>query len=124
MARMLPDEPSLFESEDEDETEEKKTPEDKNQQIRRELKNMLYGFGDVKEPMEETIEELYEVVMEFINAVCYKAASLNGHKKVTLDEIHFLIRRDMKKFTRVAELLSMSEELKKARKDFENEIPL
>ena len=44
---MIADEPSLFDiSDEEDET--KKFGEDRTQQIRRELKTMLYGFGDVK----------------------------------------------------------------------------
>ena len=42
---MLSDDLSLFESEEEDDNEETKTPEEKNQRV---LKNMLYGFGDVK----------------------------------------------------------------------------
>jgi transcription initiation factor TFIID subunit 13 len=39
--------------------------------------------------------------------------------KVTLEDIHYLIRRDPKKYGRVKDLLSMSEELRKARKAFE-----
>lgn len=40
--------------------------------------------------------------------------------RIALEDIHYLIRRDQKKFSRVKELLSMSEELKKARKAFED----
>jgi transcription initiation factor TFIID subunit 13 len=37
-----------------------------------------------------------------------------------LEDIHYLIRRDQKKFQRVKELLSLSDELKKARKAFDD----
>ncbi|KAK6041346.1 transcription initiation factor IID, subunit [Cooperia oncophora] len=40
--------------------------------------------------------------------------------KIALEDIHYLIRRDPKKFARVKDLLSMSEELKKARKQFDD----
>ncbi|KAE9547549.1 hypothetical protein FO519_009239 [Halicephalobus sp. NKZ332] len=116
---MIADEPSLFDVSDE-EDESKKSGEDRTQQIRRELKTMLYGFGDVKEPNEETLDTLYEIAIEYIIAVCKKAVSINANKKLSLEDIHFLIRRDDRKFTRVRELLSMSEELKKARKDLDD----
>uniref|UniRef100_A0A7E4V1G4 Transcription initiation factor TFIID subunit 13 n=1 Tax=Panagrellus redivivus TaxID=6233 RepID=A0A7E4V1G4_PANRE len=123
MAKLGMDEPSLFESEEEEETEEsgaKKPAEDKTQQLRRELKTMLFGFGDVKEPLDETVDALHDIVIDYITSVCKKAVSLNAAKKLTLEDIHFLIRRDVRKYTRVRELLSMSELLKKARKDFES----
>lgn len=44
--------------------------------------------------------------------------------KITLEDIHYLIRRDAKKYARVKDLLSMSEELKKARKQFDEAKPL
>lgn len=41
--------------------------------------------------------------------------------KLALEDIHYLIRRDPKKFVRVKELLSIREDLKKARKQFHTE---
>jgi hypothetical protein len=38
----------LFDSEDEE--EKKKSPEERKVLLRRELRAMLYGFGDVKDP--------------------------------------------------------------------------
>uniref|UniRef100_A0AC34RDC9 Transcription initiation factor TFIID subunit 13 n=1 Tax=Panagrolaimus sp. JU765 TaxID=591449 RepID=A0AC34RDC9_9BILA len=114
---MIADEPNLFDVSDEE--DESKKSEDKTQQIRRELKSMLYGFGDVKEPNEETVDTLLEIVLDYITSVCQKAQSINVNNKITLDDIHFLIRGDPKKYNRVRELLKMSEELKRAKKDLE-----
>ena len=44
--------------------------------------------------------------------------------RMALEDIHYLIRRDQKKFSRVKDLLSMSEELKKARKQFDEVKPI
>lgn len=39
--------------------------------------------------------------------------------RITVEDIIFLIRKDAKKYSRVKELLIMNEELKKARKAFD-----
>lgn len=58
--------------------------------------------------------------MDYIQQVCLKALAVGKSGKINLEDIHYLIRRDHKKFGRVKELLSMSEELKKARKAFDD----
>jgi len=39
--------------------------------------------------------------------------------RVQVEDIVFLVRKDQRKFTRVKDLLTMNEELKKARKAFD-----
>lgn len=51
--------------------------------------------------------------------MCQRALQVGKPGKLSLEDIHYLIRRDAKKFGRVKDLLSMSEELKKARKQFD-----
>ncbi|KAI1728615.1 transcription initiation factor IID, 18kD subunit domain-containing protein [Ditylenchus destructor] len=98
----------------------KKTPEERKFIFRRELKSMLYGFGDNKTPSDETLDALEAIVVDYIRQVSQKALSVGKPNRIALEDIHYLIRRDQKKFSRVKELLSMSEELKKARKAFED----
>jgi len=81
---------------------------------------MLYGFGDVKEPREDTIDVLEQIVTNYIKEVSQKALEVGKPNQIRLEDIHYLIRRDQKKFQRVKELLSLSEELKKARKVFDD----
>ncbi|KAH7729479.1 transcription initiation factor IID [Aphelenchoides avenae] len=76
---------------------------------------MLYGFGDDK-----TLELLEQIVTDYIQQVCLKALAVGKPNRILLEDVHYLIRRDHKKFNRVKELLSMSEELKKARKAFDD----
>ncbi|KAI6175735.1 Transcription initiation factor IID, subunit [Aphelenchoides bicaudatus] len=116
---MMTDEPSMFE-ESEDEEEQKKNPDERKRLFRRELAAMLYGFGDKKEPNEDTLEALEKIVLYYIEQFCTKTLNVGKPNRVGLDDIYYLIRRDQKKYARVKELLSMSEELKKARKVFED----
>ncbi|CAD5219162.1 unnamed protein product [Bursaphelenchus okinawaensis] len=105
---------------DEDDEEEKKSPEDRKRLFRKELSSMLYGFGDVKETDEATLEALEKIVMDYIEKLCKKALKVGKGNRLGLDDIYYLIRRDRRKFARVRELLSMSEELKKARRAFDD----
>uniref|UniRef100_A0A914YSH0 Transcription initiation factor TFIID subunit 13 n=2 Tax=Panagrolaimus TaxID=55784 RepID=A0A914YSH0_9BILA len=112
-------ETSLFELEEEIGEESK---EDSFEKFRRELRTMLYAFGDVKNPHEATLDLLYSIMVEYITSVAKIGQSLEPRKKLTLQAIHYMTQRDIRKFDRIRELLTMHEELKKAKKDFENPI--
>ncbi|CAJ0955614.1 unnamed protein product, partial [Mesorhabditis belari] len=117
----MDEEDDIFGSDLEDE-EKKKEPmreEDKKFLFRRELRTMLYGFGDEKVPFDKTLETLEAIVIDYIKELCAKAMSVGKPERINLEDIHYLIRRDQKKSSRVKDLLSMSEELKKARRHFE-----
>ncbi|KHJ87522.1 transcription initiation factor IID, subunit [Oesophagostomum dentatum] len=110
----------LFSDLDEDDKRDKGSPEDKKFLFRRELRSMLYGFGDDKVPYDKTLETLEGIVLDYIKELCERAMNVGKPDRIALEDIHYLIRRDPKKFARVKDLLSMSEELKKARKQFDD----
>ena len=87
----------------------------------KELKCMMHGFGDDSIPYTESIELLEDLVVDFIRDQTRKAMEVGRSDKVHVEDTVFLIRKDPKKFTRVKELLTMNEELKKARKAFEED---
>ncbi len=82
---------------------------------------MMYGFGDDKVPYAETVELLEEMVVEYIKEMTWKAMECGKPGRVQTEDIWYLIRRDPKKYARVKDLLSMNEELKKARKAFDEQ---
>ncbi|GMT15630.1 hypothetical protein PFISCL1PPCAC_6927, partial [Pristionchus fissidentatus] len=88
--------------------------------FRKELAKMMYGSGDDKEPYDKTLEMLESIVLDYIKEMCERAKAVGKPDKLQLEDIHYLIRRDAKKFARVKDLLTMSDELKKARKQFED----
>jgi len=88
----------------------------------RELKHMMYGFGDVKHPLPESVELMEDLVNEYVTEMTRKATEISSKRgKLQTEDLVFLIRKDRKKYTRVKELLVMHEELKNARKAFELE---
>ena len=85
----------------------------------KELKCMLYGFGDDKNPYTETVDFLEDLVMEFIQDMTQKAMDIGRPGRVQVEDIIFLVRKHPRMYARVRELLTMNEELKKARKAFD-----
>lgn len=88
----------------------------------KELRCMMYGFGDDQNPYTESVELLEDLVFKYINEITKKAIDVGRTGKITVDDIMFLIRKDRRKCKRVEKLLEMNEELKKSRKAFDIEI--
>jgi len=86
----------------------------------RDLKVMMYGFGDVYNPLPESIDLMEDLVHEYIHEMTIKAMAVASKRgKLATEDLIFLVRKDKKKYARVKELLSMYEELKRARKAFD-----
>lgn len=82
---------------------------------------MMFGFGDDQVPFTESVDLLEDLVVEYITEMTLKAMEVGKKGKVHVEDIVFLIRKDPKKYARVKDLLTMNEELKKARKAFDAE---
>ncbi|KAK6169594.1 hypothetical protein SNE40_020614 [Patella caerulea] len=102
------------------EDEEEDTPLDKRKKIfSKELRCMMYGFGDDQNPYTESVDLLQDLVIEYITEMTKKAMDTGRPGRIQVEDIIFLIRKDPKKYSRVRELLLMNEELRKARKAFD-----
>ncbi|CAO2599764.1 Transcription initiation factor TFIID subunit 13 [Lemmus lemmus] len=73
---------------------------------------MMYGFGDDQNPYTESVDILEDLVIEFITEMTHKAMSIGRQGRVQVED-------DPRKFARVKDLLTMNEELKRARKAFD-----
>ncbi|XP_046284213.1 transcription initiation factor TFIID subunit 13-like [Marmota monax] len=85
----------------------------------KELRCMMYGFGDDQNPYTESVDILEDLVIEFISEMTHKAMSIGRQGGVQIEDIVFLIRKDPRKFARAKDLLTKNEELKRARKAFD-----
>jgi len=85
----------------------------------KELRCMMYGFGDDQNPYTESVDVLEDLVIEFLTEMTHKAMDVGRSGRVQVEDIVFLVRKDPRKFARVKDLLTMNEELKKARKAFD-----
>ncbi|KAI9840951.1 MAG: Transcription initiation factor TFIID subunit 13 [Thelocarpon superellum] len=81
----------------------------------------MYAFGDVREPLDETVKVLDEIVTDFIIETCHEAAahaSYSRRQKMKVDDFTFALRKDAIKLGRVQELVQMDKHLKTLRKVF------
>eukprot|EP00126_Sphaerothecum_destruens_P003710 Sdes_comp17485_c0_seq1m6721 len=86
----------------------------------KELKYMMYGFGDHTNPLPESVSLMEDIVIDYIGEIVSKAQLASGKSmRITTEDLLFVIKKDRKKYSRVRNLLYMNEELKRARKAFE-----
>nr|CAG4637518.1 EOG090X0JQT [Ceriodaphnia reticulata] len=114
-----PDE--IYDQFDDDETELQygSTSSGRKRLFSKELRCMMFGFGDDQNPYTESVDLLEDLVIEYITETTHKAMETGRTGRVQVEDIVFLVRKDMRKFARVKDLLTMNEELKKARKAFD-----
>lgn len=106
---------------DEEEGEEQFVPTNAGRKrlFSKELRCMMYGFGDDENPYTESVDLLEDLVIEFITEMTHRAMEIGRTGRVQVEDIIFLVRKDPRKYARVKDLLTMNEELKKARKAFD-----
>ena len=84
--------------------------------FQKDLRKMMYGFGDDLEPDERTAELMEQYITEFVTNLCNRAMSRSlrgGNEHMQLgDVIHFL-ERDPKKLYRIPHILESSKFAKK-----------
>ena len=83
---------------------------------------MLYAFGDDRDPLNETVRVLDEIVTDYIIETAHTAARIaeySGRTKLKVDDFKFAIRRDDVATGRVKELLAMEKDFKDQRKGFD-----
>ncbi|OZJ03296.1 hypothetical protein BZG36_02277 [Bifiguratus adelaidae] len=82
----------------------------------KDLKLLMYGFGDGEVPVADTLAVMDDIVVDYITEMCLQAANVaEKRNKVKVEDFQFLLRRDPKKLARVEELLYMNQVLSKAR---------
>ena len=95
------------------------TDDKKKRLFFKEIRCMMYGFGDDQNPYTESVELIEELVIEFITELTQKASQIGRPGRVQVEDIVYLIQKDPQKYSRVKDLLTMNEELKKARRAFD-----
>uniref|UniRef100_A0A8C5VFC9 Transcription initiation factor TFIID subunit 13 n=1 Tax=Microcebus murinus TaxID=30608 RepID=A0A8C5VFC9_MICMU len=63
----------------------------------KELRCMMYGFGDDQNPYTESVDILEDLVIEFITDMTHKAMSIGRQGRVQVEDIIFLIRKELKR---------------------------
>lgn len=77
-----------------------------------EVRQMLYGFGDARQPRRDTSELVEDLLREYLTAVvqrCVETANIRGRKYPDVSDLRFLLRKDLRKLRRVNYLVAMKE---------------
>ncbi|KAI8889495.1 TFIID-18kDa-domain-containing protein [Backusella circina FSU 941] len=86
----------------------------------KDLKLLMYGFGDVPNPASDSISVMDDLVIDYITEMCQKASKVAENRgKVRVEDFKFVLRKDPKKLARVEELLYMSEDIRRAKQLFD-----
>ncbi|KAI0019784.1 TFIID-18kDa-domain-containing protein [Xylariomycetidae sp. FL0641] len=87
----------------------------------KEVSALLYAFGDVAEPLPETVKVLDDIVTEFLEGVCFEAsrhAQVAGRQKLKFDDFEFALRRNPQYLGKVRSMIEKRQTIKEARKTF------
>ncbi|KAG1827250.1 transcription initiation factor IID, 18kD subunit-domain-containing protein [Suillus subaureus] len=85
------------------------------------VKNLMYGFGDDRNPANDTVNVMEEILVEFIADICQTAGGPQRKTRLSIEDLRRALSRlaDAKKLARMEELLFMQEDIKRARAQFE-----
>ncbi|ELQ75335.1 Transcription initiation factor IID subunit [Trachipleistophora hominis] len=88
----------------------------------KELKLMMYGFGDTIIPRNDTVDVLHDYLLGYLKNLLIKTQNMARIKgKTKTDDLLYILKKDRRKYMRVKDLLLTNEELKNARKAFDFE---
>ncbi len=95
---------------------------------------MMYGFGDVRDPLPTSVALMEEMTIDFITDLCMRARPSSSavpqtsstypptaRVKVKVDDFKHALRKDPKKLARLEELLYLDAVIKRERKSFDVE---
>lgn len=83
----------------------------------KEIRQMMYGFGDVSSPRQDSAELIEQYTIDYIKTLLTNTMNMACIKgKTKTEDVLWMLRHDRLKFNRVKDLLLINEELKNARK--------
>ncbi|TFK29963.1 TFIID-18kDa-domain-containing protein [Coprinopsis marcescibilis] len=87
----------------------------------KDLRSLMYGFGDDRNPSNDTVNVMEEILIEYIADVCQVAGANSKRSRLSIEDLRKALSRpaDAKKLARLEELLFMQEDIKRARGMFE-----
>ena len=98
--------------------------------FQRELRSMMYGFGDDRQPISQSVRLMEELVVDYVQQVLHRAqgacesrqrgARGGGGVRVKERDLIFALRKNPRRQQRIEELLEVWKEVKAARGSLED----
>lgn len=79
---------------------------------------MMYGAGD-ECPFSESVNFLNDLAIDYITEITSKAVNIGKSGQIDVDDVLYLTRKDIKKYSRIKSLIEVNEDLKSARRAFD-----
>ncbi|KAJ3322333.1 Transcription initiation factor TFIID subunit 13, partial [Blyttiomyces sp. JEL0837] len=81
----------------------------------KEIKQLMYGYGDVPNPADDSAEVMEDLLMLYLRDLATKMVKVSTGKRIKVSDLLHVLRKEPKKLIRVHELLSAERELSKAK---------
>lgn len=81
----------------------------------------MYAYGDVINPIPETVRVMDEIMTEFLEGICFEAsrhATVAGRQKLKFDDFEFSLRRQPEYLGKIRSMFEKRKEITKMRKTF------
>ncbi|KAI4291822.1 transcription initiation factor TFIID subunit 13 [Pancytospora philotis] len=94
----------------------------------KEVRMMLYSFGDVNTPRADTTETLHNYLIDYLHILLTNTHAMARIKgKTKTEDLMYFLKRDRRAYSRVKFLLITNEEIKEQRKilvcnEYENDM--
>lgn len=82
---------------------------------------LMYAYGDVINPLPETVRVMDEILTEFLEGICFEAsrhATVAGRQKLKFDDFEFSLRRQPEYLGKIRSMFEKRKEITKMRKTF------
>ena len=92
--------------------------------LAKDLPSMMYGYGDSAEPSADSVALLENMVFDHIADLARGASSIAELKGGAVEhhDYLFLVRKNVRKYSRIMELLRMKETLDKAKDEYRDPV--
>ncbi|KAI2617456.1 TFIID-18kDa-domain-containing protein [Hypoxylon sp. NC1633] len=91
---------------------------------RKEVATLLFAYGDVEDPLPETVRLMDAITTEFLEGICFeasRAAQLAGRQKLKFDDFEFALHRNPRYLGRVRVMMEKRKRINLLRKTFTQE---
>ena len=104
--------------------EKKRGRKGDGRRFQKELRSMMYGFGDDKQPLAASVSLMEELVLDYVQSVLHQATQACEQRqrgaravsaRVKERDLIFALRKDPQRRERVEDLLEVWKEVKAAR---------
>ncbi|KAK8086735.1 transcription initiation factor IID [Apiospora phragmitis] len=88
----------------------------------KDLSALMYAYGDVPQPLPDTVRVMDEIMTEFLEGVCFEAsqhAQYASRQKLKFDDFEFSLPRNPQYLGRVAAMVEKRKHIKEMRRAFQ-----